>query len=72
VKAGFWHVGVKQTCNFSDSNQSLAQVVWVARVTKTAEGVQNQPCTPPRPEDDRGPNFGTETDPDKIFQCGFA
>jgi hypothetical protein len=69
---GFWHVGAKQVCEFSDKNESLRQAVWAAPVSKAGEVEQIEPCTSHKPEDYAGPNFRSEEDKDKISQCGFS
>lgn len=68
---GFWHVGVKQVCEFESANESLRQVVWAAPVGKPGTVEQTQPCTPHKPDDYAGPYLRTEEDKDKISQCGF-
>jgi len=74
---GFWHVGVKQVCEFGDKNssnppnESLEQVVWTAPVTKAGTVEQGQPCATHKPEDYAGRYGRSEEDQDKISQCGF-
>jgi hypothetical protein len=69
---GFWHVGVKQVCEFSEGNESLRHLVWAAPVTKAGLVEQSQqPCTVHKPEDYAPPYGRSEQDKDKISQCGF-
>jgi hypothetical protein len=67
---GFWHVGVKQVCEFENKNESLRQVVWAAPVAKPGEVEQTTPCTTHKPEDYAPPYGRAEEDMDKISQCG--
>lgn len=70
---GFWHVGVKQVCEFDEDskNESLRHVVWTAPVAKAGVVEQAQPCVTHKPEDYAAPYARTEQDKDKISQCGF-
>jgi hypothetical protein len=69
-REGFWHVGVKQVCEFENKNESLQQVVWAAPIVKPGEVEQITPCTPHKPEDYAPPYGRAEQDMDKISQCG--
>jgi hypothetical protein len=74
-KDGFWHVGVKQVCEFDGSdfpNERLEHKIWTAPATKAATVEQTNPCTPHKPEDYAPPYNRTEADKNKISQCGFA
>lgn len=75
---GFWHVGVKQICEFDDGkltsspgNESLRQVVWAAPVTRGGVVEQDHPCEPHQAEDYAPPHMRSEEDQNKISQCGF-
>jgi hypothetical protein len=68
---GFWHVGVKQVCEFEEGNENLRHLVWAAPVTKAGVVEQSQPCTAHKPEDYASPYNRSEQDKDKISQCGF-
>jgi hypothetical protein len=75
---GFWHVGVKQVCEFDEGtgedggNESIRQTIWAAPVAKPGEVEQQHPCTVHKPED-YAPPFGRgPEDNKKISQCGFT
>jgi hypothetical protein len=72
---GFWHVGVKQVCEFDDTedggNESLAQKTWAAPVGKAGEVELQQLCTSHKPED-YAPPYGRVAGEKKISQCGFT
>lgn len=73
---GFWHVGVKQVCEFNDTldgggNENLRHVVWAAPATQAATVEQIRPCTARKPEDYAPPYARSEQDKNKISQCGF-
>jgi len=72
---GFWHVGVKQFCEFDyfedGGNERLRQVVWAAPATQSATVEQSHPCTAHKPEDYAPPYSRSEQDKNKISQCGF-
>jgi len=68
---GFWHVGVKQVCEFEGGNENLHHLVWAAPVTRAGAVEQSQPCTAHKPEDYAPPYARSEQDKDKISQCGF-
>jgi len=73
---GFWHVGVKQVCEFNDTldgggNENLRHVVWAAPATQAAAVEQIRPCTAHKPEDYAPPYARSEQDKNKISQCGF-
>jgi hypothetical protein len=75
---GFWHVGVKQVCEFDagteedGGNESIAQAIWAAPVGKAGDVEQQHPCTVHQPED-YAPPFGRGPgDNKKISQCGFT
>jgi hypothetical protein len=76
-RAGFWHVGVKQVCDFDEGtgggggNESVGQTIWTAPVAKAGEVEQNRPCTPHKPKDYAPPSFRSEEDKNKISQCGY-
>lgn len=74
---GFWHVGVKQVCEFDagtgedGGNESIAQMIWAAPVAKAGEVEQRHPCIAHQPEE-YAPPFGRGPgDARKIAQCGF-
>lgn len=73
---GFWHVGVKQVCEFQSSesggNESIEQVIWAAAIGKPGEVEQEQPCRQHKPDDYASPNGRTEDDKNKISQCGYT
>jgi hypothetical protein len=74
---GFWHVGVKQVCEFDEGtgddggNESIAQTIWAAPVGKAGEVEQQHPCTAHKPEDYAPPLGRGPEDNRKISQCGF-
>jgi len=74
---GFWHVGVKQVCEFDEGtgedggNESIAQTTWAAPVGKAGEVEQQHPCTAHKPEDYAAPLGRGPEDNRKISQCGF-
>jgi hypothetical protein len=75
---GFWHVGVKQVCEFDEGtgedggNENIRQAIWAAPVAKAGEVQQQHPCTAHKPED-YAPPFGRgPEDAKKISQCGFT
>jgi hypothetical protein len=78
MKDGFWHVGVKQMCEFSHEpgdqtggNESMRQAVWRAPISMAAKVQATQLCREHDP-DDYAPPFGrSEQDQMKISQCGF-
>jgi hypothetical protein len=73
---GFWHVGVKQVCEFQPSesggNESIEQVIWAAAIGKAGEVEQERPCTPHKPDDYASPDGRTKDDKNKISQCGYT
>lgn len=75
---GFWHVGVKQVCEFDEGtgdgggNESVGQTIWTAPVAKAGEVEQDHPCTPHKPEDYASPFGRSDEDKNKISQCGFT
>jgi hypothetical protein len=74
---GFWHVGVKQVCEFDPGvgedggNESIIQIVWAAVVTEAAEIEQIHPCTAHKLEDYAPPYGRSKEDRRKISQCGY-
>jgi hypothetical protein len=73
---GFWHVGVKQFCEFNDiiedgGNENLRQLVSAAPAMQAAAVKQSHPCGPHKPEDYAPPDMRAEQDKDKISQSGF-
>lgn len=77
-KDGFWHVGVKQVCEFSHDptdreggNESMTQMLWHAPVGKPGVVNATQLCTEHDPGDYAPPYGRAENDMNKISQCGF-
>lgn len=77
-KDGFWHVGVKQVCEFSHEptdedggNESIAQSVWRAPVAEPGMVPVSRPCTAHDPSDYAPPYGRTEIEKNKISQCGY-
>ena len=77
-KDGFWHVGVKQVCEFSKNpmdrdggNESVTQTVWKARIADAGTVSAKETCKPHDPGDYAPPFGRSEADQNKISQCGF-
>lgn len=77
-KDGFWHVGVKQVCDFSPDiggqgggNEFMRQEVWSAPVGKPGTVLVGQVCTPHDPSDYAPPYGRSEEDMHKLSQCGY-
>jgi len=75
-RRGFWHVGVKQTCEFEPNeaggNETTDQVVWTAAIGKPGAVDLEQPCSSHKPNE-YAPSYGrTESDRTKTSQCGYS
>lgn len=75
MRDGFWHVGVKQVCEFSHDmdggNESIRQVVWRAPVWMRGTVQASQLCSEHDPSDYAPPYGRSEQDKNKISQCGY-
>jgi hypothetical protein len=71
---GFWHVGVKQVCEFNEDedggNERLSQRIWAAPVGKAGQVEVQQPCRRHKPAD-YAPPYGRAAGEKKISQCGY-
>jgi hypothetical protein len=78
MKDGFWHVGVKEVCEFSHEmvdqdggNESIRQVVWREPIRTPGTVQVSKPCTEHDPSDYAPPYGRSEDEKNKISQCGY-
>jgi hypothetical protein len=75
---GFWHLGVKQVCEFNadpegGGNEEIRQAVWTAPVNQSGRVEQDREClpdAPPKESETSGASPAETTH--EITQCGFT
>jgi len=78
-KDGFWHVGLKQVCEFTHNvsdvdggSESILQALWRAPIAKPGIVSVRRPCAAHEPGDYAPPYPRSEQDKNKISQCGLG
>ncbi len=77
---GFWHLGVKQVCEFTadtdgqgGGNEEIRQAVWAASAGQAAKVAQVRECAPDAPaKEPEGSTDAAAENAHPITQCGFT